>query len=280
MSAIRSTGLPDGQQVPVLGQGTWKMGESRSRHKDEVAALRLGLDLGMSLIDTAEMYAEGGAEEVVAEAVKGRRREVFIVSKVYPHNASRSGVVAACERSLKRLKTDRIDLYLLHWRGGIPLVETLAGFEEVKAAGKIRYYGVSNFSVSDMRELTQLPGGRGAATNQVLYNLKQRGIEFDLLPWMREAGLPVMAYSPLEIGPLDRSAALRKIAAKRGVSIPQIALAWLLRQPGVIVIPKASREDHVRENRAAHDIMLSPEELAEIDAASPPPRRATPLEMI
>lgn len=280
MSTIRSTALPDGEQVPVLGQGTWKMGESRSRHKDEVAALRLGLDLGMTLIDTAEMYAEGGAEEVVAEAVKGRRREAFIVSKVYPHNASRSGVVAACERSLKRLKTDRIDLYLLHWRGGIPLVETLAGFEEVKAAGKIRHYGVSNFAVSDMRELAQLPGGRGAATNQVLYNLKQRGIEFDLLPWMREAGMPIIAYSPLEIGPLDRSAALRKLAAKRGASVPQIALAWLLSRPGVIVIPKASREDHVRENRAAHDIALSPEELAEIDAASPPPRRATPLEMI
>lgn len=280
MSDIRSAVLPDGEQVPVLGQGTWKMGESRSRHKDEVAALRLGLDLGMTLIDTAEMYAEGGAEEVVAEAIKGRRREAFIVTKVYPHNASRSGVVAACGRSLKRLKTDRIDLYLLHWRGGIPLPETLAGFEEVKAAGKIRHFGVSNFGVTDMRELFQLPGGPAAATNQVLYNLKQRGIEFDLLPWMGEARMPVMAYSPLEIGPLDRSAALRKVAAKRGVSIPQIALAWLLRQPGVIVIPKASREEHVRENRAAHDIALSPEELAEIDAASPPPRRATPLEMI
>jgi diketogulonate reductase-like aldo/keto reductase len=272
--------LPDGEQVPVLGQGTWKMGESRSRRKDEVAALRLGLELGMTLIDTAEMYAEGGAEEVVAEAIKGRRHEAFIVTKVYPHNASRPGVVAACERSLKRLKTDRIDLYLLHWRGGIPLPETLAGFEEVKAAGKIRHYGVSNFAVGDMRELFQLPGGRAAATNQVLYNLKQRGIEFDLLPWMREAAMPVMAYSPLEIGPLDRSAALRKVAAKRGVSIPQIALAWLMRQAGVIVIPKASREEHVRENRAAHDIVLSPEELAELDAASPPPRRATPLEMI
>ena len=280
MSAIRSTALPDGEQVPVLGQGTWKMGESRSRRKDEVAALRLGLELGMTLIDTAEMYAEGGAEEVVAEAIKGRRHEAFIVTKVYPHNASRPGVVAACERSLKRLKTDRIDLYLLHWRGGIPLPETLAGFEEVKAAGKIRHYGVSNFAVGDMRELFQLPGGRAAATNQVLYNLKQRGIEFDLLPWMREAAMPVMAYSPLEIGPLDRSAALRKVAAKRGVSIPQIALAWLMRQAGVIVIPKASREEHVRENRAAHDIALSPEELAELDAASPPPRRATPLEMI
>ena len=256
------------------------MGESRSRHKDEVAALRLGLDLGMTLVDTAEMYAEGGAEEVVAEALKGRRREAFVVSKVYPHNASRTGMIAACERSLKRLKTDRIDLYLLHWRGGIPLPETLAGFAELKAAGKIRHYGVSNFSVTEMRELFQLPGGRGSATNQVLYNLKQRGIEFDLLPWMREAGLPVMAYSPLEIGPLDRSAALRRVATKRGVSIPQIALAWLLRQAGVIVIPKASREDHVRENRAAHDIALSPDELAELDAVSPPPRRATPLEMI
>jgi diketogulonate reductase-like aldo/keto reductase len=280
MKTLSKVALPDGEQVPVLGQGTWKMGESRSRHKDEVAALRLGLDLGMTLFDTAEMYAEGGAEEVVAEAIKGRRREAFIVTKVYPHNASQAGMVAACERSLKRLKTDRIDLYLLHWRGGIPLVETLAGFLALKTAGKIRHYGVSNFGVADMRELGKLPGGRGVVTNQVLYNLKRRGVEFDLLPWMRAAGLPTMAYSPLEIGPLARAAALRKIAERRGTSVMQIALAWVLSQPGVIAIPKASREEHVRENRAAHDIALSAEEVAELDAASPPPRRATPLEMI
>jgi diketogulonate reductase-like aldo/keto reductase len=276
---MRQIKLPNGDAVPVLGQGTWKMGESRGRRKDEVAALSLGLDLGMTLIDTAEMYAEGGAEEVVAEAIKGRRREVFIVSKVYPHNAGRSGVAAACERSLKRLKTDRIDLYLLHWRGGIPLGETVAGFEDLLAAGKIRAFGVSNFDASDMRELHQLTGGRAAASNQVLYNLKHRGIEFDLLPWAAAEGLPIMAYSPLEIGPLARAAGLKRIAERHGASPAQIALAWVLRQPGVLTIPKASRENHVRENRAALDLALSPADLAELDALSPPPRRSGPLEM-
>jgi diketogulonate reductase-like aldo/keto reductase len=277
---MRQIKLPNGDAVPVLGQGTWKMGESRSRRKEEVAALRLGIDLGMTLIDTAEMYAEGGAEEVVAEAIKGRRREVFIVSKVYPRNASRSGVVAACERSLKRLKIHRIDLYLLHWRGGIALGETVAGFEDLLAAGKIRAFGVSNFDVSDMRELHQLPGGRAAATDQVLYNLKHRSIEFDLLPWAAAEGLPIMAYSPLEIGHHARAARLKRIAERHGASPAQVALAWVLRQPGVLTIPKASREDHVRENWAALDIALSPADLAEIDALSPPPQRGTPLEMI
>jgi diketogulonate reductase-like aldo/keto reductase len=277
---MRQIKLPNGDAVPVLGQGTWKMGESRSRRKDEVAALSLGLDLGMTLIDTAEMYAEGGAEDVVAEAIKGRRREVFIVSKVYPRNASRSGVVAACERSLKRLKTDRIDLYLLHWRGGIALGETVTGFEDLLAAGKIRAFGVSNFDVSDMRELRELPGGHAAATDQVLYNLKHRSIEFDLLPWAAAEGLPIMAYSPLEIGPLVRAAGLKRIAVRHGATPAQVALAWVLRQPGVLTIPKASREDHVRENRAAVDMALSAADLAELDALSPPPRRRTPLEMI
>ena len=280
MSAVRKLKLPDGEQVPALGQGTWKMGESRSKRKDEVAALRLGLDLGMTLIDTAEMYAEGGAEEVVAEAVKGRRREVFIVTKVYPHNASRAGMQAACERSLKRLKTDRIDLYLLHWRGGIPLTDTLAGFEDLKDAGKIRHFGVSNFDLADMKELQALPGGKDAATNQVLYNLKHRGIEFDLLPWGEAQGLPIMAYSPLEIGPLQRASALRRVAERHGVSTAQIALAWVLRRPDVIAIPKASRLEHVRENRAALDLPFTEEDLADLDAAAPPPHRPTPLEMI
>jgi diketogulonate reductase-like aldo/keto reductase len=279
MSALRKLKLPDGEQVPVLGQGTWKMGESRSKRKDEVAALRLGLDLGMTLIDTAEMYAEGGAEEVVAEAIKGRRREVFIVTKVYPHNASRAGMQAACERSLKRLKTDRIDLYLLHWRGGIALAETMAGFEDLKAAGKIRHFGVSNFDLADMKELQALPRGKDAATNQVLYNLKHRGIEFDLLPWGEAQGLPIMAYSPLEISPLQRASALRRVAERHGVSTAQIALAWVLRRPDVIAIPKASRLEHVHENRAALDLALTEEDLAELDAAAPPPRRATALGM-
>ena len=280
MSAVRKLKLPDGEQVPALGQGTWKMGESRSKRKDEVAALKLGLDLGMTLIDTAEMYAEGGAEEVVAEAIKGRRREVFIVTKVYPHNASRAGMQAACERSLKRLKTDRIDLYLLHWRGGIALADTLAGFEDLRAAGKIRHFGVSNFDLADMKELQALPGGKDAATNQVLYNLKHRGIEFDLLPWGEAQGLPIMAYSPLEIGPLQRASALRRVAERHRVSTAQITLAWVLRRPDVIAIPKASRLEHVRENRAALDLPLTEEDLTELDAAAPPPHRPTPFEMI
>jgi diketogulonate reductase-like aldo/keto reductase len=279
-AAMRKLTLPNGDAVAVLGQGTWKMGESRSKRKDEVAALRLGIDLGMTLIDTAEMYAEGGAEEVVAEAIKGQRREVFLVSKVYPHNASRTGVVAACERSLKRLKTDRLDLYLLHWRGGIALAETLAGFEELIGAGKIRSFGVSNFDSADMRELHQLPGGRAVATNQVLYNLKHRGIEFDLLPWAEGERLPIMAYSPLEIGPLARASGLRRVAERHQASPAQIALAWVLRQPQVLTIPKASKEDHVRENRAALAIKLTPEDIADLDAASPPPRKAGPLDMI
>ena len=276
---MRHISMPNGDKVPVLGLGTWGMGEKRASAAEEVAALKLGLDLGMTLIDTAEMYAEGGAEEVVAEAIKGRRREVFIVTKVYPHNASRSGVEAACERSLKRLRTDRIDLYLLHWRGGIPLADTLAGFLHLKAAGKIRHFGISNFDLADMKELHGLPGGKEAASNQVLYNLRSRGIEFDLLPWSEAEGLPIMAYSPLEIGPLERAAALRRVAERHGVSTAQIALAWVLRRPDVIAIPKASRLEHVRENRAALDLVLSEEDLAELDAAAPPPRRATALGM-
>jgi diketogulonate reductase-like aldo/keto reductase len=280
LSAIRRLKLPGGELVPVLGQGTWKMGESRSKRKDEVAALRLGLDLGLTLIDTAEMYAEGGAEEVVAEAIKGHRREVFLVTKVYPHNASRAGVLAACERSLKRLHTDRIDLYLLHWRGGVPLADTLAGFQDLKAAGKIRHFGVSNFDLADMKELSALPGGGDSATNQVLYNLGHRGIEFDLLPWSEARGLPTMAYTPVDIGPLQRAGALKRVAERHDATTTQIALAWVLRRPDMIAIPKASRLEHVRQNRAALDILLSAEDLAELDAASPPPRRSTPLEMI
>ena len=267
MTALRKLTLSNGDAVPVLGQGTWKMGESRSKRKDEVAALSLGIDLGMTLIDTAEMYAEGGAEEIVAEAIKGRRREVFLVSKVYPHNASRAGVVAACERSLKRLKTDRLDLYLLHWRGGIA------------AAGKIRSFGVSNFDTADMRELYSLRGGRTIATNQVLYNLKHGGIEFDLLPWAASERLPLMAYSPLEIGPLIRAAGVRRVAERHDASPAQIALAWVLRLPQILTIPKASKIEHVRENRAAADVALTAEDLADLDTASPPPRQAAPLEM-
>ncbi len=272
--------LPSGERVPVLGQGTWMMGENRRSRREEAEALRLGIDLGMTLIDTAEMYADGGAEEVVAEAIAGRRDEVFLVSKVLPGNASRRGTIAACERSLRRLRTDRIDLYLLHWRGRHPLSETLEAFEELQRAGKIRYWGVSNFDTDDMEELAALPGGAGAATDQVLYNLSRRGIEYDLLPWCRSRRIPIMAYSPIEQGRILRNPALQRVAARHGATAAQVALAWLLRQGDVMVIPKAGRPAHVRENRAALDLSLTPEDLAELDQAFPPPTRKVPLEML
>lgn len=277
---MRYLRLPGGgEDVPVLGLGTWGMGEARGRDPDMVAALQLGLDLGMTLVDTAEMYGEGGAEEVVGKAVAGRRDKVFLVSKVYPHNATRRGTVAACERSLKRLGTDRLDLYLLHWRGEVPLAETLEAFAALRRTGKIRHWGVSNFGMTDMGELWSLPGGAECATNQVLYNLSRRGIEWDLLPWCRERRVPVMAYSPIEQGRLLRQRALGKVAARRGVTPAQIALAWLLTRTPVIVIPKAGDINHVRQNRAALDVTLAPEELAELDRAFPPPD-AKPLEML
>lgn len=277
---IPTLSLPSGERVPVLGQGTWMMGESRRSRREEVEALRLGLDLGMTLIDTAEMYADGGAEEVVAEAIAGRRDQVFLVTKVLPGNASRRGTIEACERSLRRLRTDRIDLYLLHWRGRYPLAETLEAFAELVRAGKIRYWGVSNFDTDDMAELTGLPGGAAVATNQVLYNLSRRGIEYDLLPWCRERRIPIMAYSPIEQGRILGNPALRRVAARHGATPAQVALAWLLRQKDVMVIPKAGRREHVRENRAALDLELTAEDLAELDRAFPPPTRKVPLEML
>lgn len=272
--------LPSGEKVPQLGQGTWRMGESKRAFDEEVAALRLGLDLGMTLIDTAELYAEGGAEEVVAEAVKGRRDDCFIVSKVKPENSTRAGTIFACERSLKRLKTDRIDLYLLHWRGSPRLGETLAGFEALLAKGAIRYLGVSNFDVDDMEELFRLKGGDACASNQVVYNLRRRGIESGLVPWSREHGIPIMAYSPIEQGRLGRDRTLAAIAARHGVTPSQIALAWVLRQGDMMVIPKSSSEAHVRENRAALDIVLTKDDLAELDRAFPRPRGTRPLEIL
>ena len=272
--------LPTGEAIPALGQGTWQMAEDASRRTQEINALRLGLELGMTLIDTAEMYGEGAAEELVAEAITGRRDEAFLVSKVYPHHASRSGVVQACERSLKRLRTDRVDLYLLHWRGSVPLENTVAGFEELRRSGKIRHWGVSNFDTSDMEELAQVPDGANCATNQVLYNVTRRGPEFDLIPWMAAHRMPLMAYSPIEQGRLPQSGALKAIGDKHRASAFQIALAWLLQQPGVIAIPKAGRPDHVRDNQRALEITLTPEELKAIDAQFPPPRRKHPLEMI
>jgi diketogulonate reductase-like aldo/keto reductase len=280
MSAIRTTTMPAGEAVPVLGQGTWNMGEDGRRHADEVAALKLGIDLGMTLIDTAEMYASGGAEEVVAEAIAGRRHDVFIVSKVLPSNASRRGVEAACERSLRHLGTEVIDLYLLHWRGSVPLAETVEAFEALKAAGKIRHWGVSNFDVDDMEELEALAAGKWAQTNQVLYNLGRRGIEHDLIPWSEKRGIPVMAYSPVEQGRLANNARLAEIARRHGATPAQIALAWTMREPGIIAIPKATRPEHVRDNRAALDIALTAEDLAELDRLFPPPRGKRSLEMI
>lgn len=275
-----TTTLPSGEAVPVLGQGTWYMGESARRRDAEVAALRLGLDLGLSLIDTAEMYGDGGAEEVVGEAIAGRRDEVFLVSKVLPHNASRRGTIAACERSLERMGTDRIDLYLLHWRGGHPLADTVAALETLVRDGKIRHWGVSNLDLDDMTELDAVPGGGAVQTNQLLYNLTRRGIEYDLKPWCRERSIPIMAYSPIEQGRLLGRPELRRVAERHGATPAQVALAWLLRQDGVIAIPKATTLEHVRENRAARDLRLDDEDLAALDRAFPPPRGPRALQML
>ncbi len=277
---MKSLHLPSGQAIPVLGLGTWRMGEKAQQRQAEVAALRHGLDLGITLIDTAEMYGEGGAEEVIAEAISGRRAEVFLVSKVYPHNASRQGVRAACDRSLQRLKTDYLDLYLLHWPGSIPLADTLAGFQALQQAGKIRSYGVSNFDAAEMQAVSQLDGGAAIATNQVLYNLMRRGIEWDLLPWCRQQKIPIMAYSPIEQGRLLQNRTLGTMAQQRGVSAAQLAIAWLLHQDNVIVIPKSSRIEHVQQNKIALDLKLSQAELAILDQAFPPPNQPLPLEML
>ncbi len=272
--------LPSGEQVPQFGLGTWHMGESRNRRADEVAAVKLGVELGLTLIDTAEMYGNGVAEEIVADATPGIRDQLFIVSKVLPYNASQKGVIEACERSLKRLKTDRIDLYLLHWRGSVPFADTLAAFERLKRDGKIRHHGVSNFGVSDMQEWVRLTGGNTVATNQILYNLSRRGPEFDLIPWCRERGITIMAYSPLEQGRMLNNRTLQQVAQRHGATAAQVALAWLLRQEGMIVIPKATNLDHARENRTALDITLTDEDLAALDRGFPPPKGRTPLGML
>jgi len=279
-SDLPTVTLPSGETVPQLGQGTWHMGESGRARKDEVTALKLGLDLGMTLIDTAEMYGNGGAEEVVAEALAGRRDECFIVSKVLAENATRAGTIAACERSLKRLKTDRIDLYLLHWRGRPKLEETVSGFEALLASGAIRAWGVSNFDVDDMEELFSQQGGAACASNQVLYNLRRRGIEAGLLPWCRERGMPIMAYSPIEQGRLLRDRALTGVAIRHRATPAQIALAWVLRHTDMMVIPKATTLEHVRDNRAALDIALTEQDLAELNRAFPPPKGRRPLELL
>lgn len=277
---MRMISLPDGERVPALGQGTWMMGEDPRTRADEVQALRRGLELGLTLIDTAEMYGEGGAEQVVGEAIGGSRDKIFLVSKVYPHNASRSGVVAACERSLKRLRTDRIDLYLLHWRGSHPLAETVAGFERLKRDGRIRHWGVSNLDVADLEELFATPDGANCATDQVLLNLTRRGPEFDLLPWAGRHAMPIMAYSPIEQGRLPKSPVLDEIAAAHGVDRFTVALAWVLHRPNVIAIPKAVKLAHVEANAKAAELTLTGDELAALDRAFPKPTRKRALEML
>jgi diketogulonate reductase-like aldo/keto reductase len=277
---IQTVQLPGGEAIPKLGQGTWEMGERPDRRKSEIAALREGVELGMTLIDTAEMYGDGESEKLIAEALGDRRNDLFLVSKVYPHNGSERGVQAACERSLKRLKTDRIDLYLLHWRGGEDLEGVVAGFEKLRSDGKIRHWGVSNFDVDDLEELFALDGGDACATDQILFNVARRGAEFDLLPWMRQRRMPLMAYSPVDHARLPKGGALEDIASARGVSAFQVALAWVLAQEAVFAIPKAADVAHVRENRAACDLSLSADELAKIDAQFKPPARKRSLEML
>jgi diketogulonate reductase-like aldo/keto reductase len=272
--------LPNGDAIPVLGQGTWEMGEDPAERADELRALRVGLDLGLTLIDTAEMYGDGASEELVAEAIAGRRDEVFLVTKVLPSNASRNGTIEACARSLKRLNTDYVDLYLLHWRGRLPLQGTIEAFDELVGAGKIRGWGVSNFDVVDLAEVLTIAGGDAVQTDQVLYNLAHRGIEFDLLPWCRERGLPVMAYSPIDRGSLVANDVVVEIAEKHEATPAQVALAWVLRQDDVCAIPKAAIPEHVRENRRALELELDPEDVKLIDEVFPAPTSPEPLEVI
>ncbi len=277
---MRKVALPSGEHVPAFGQGTWRMGEDRAIRAEEIETLRLGLDLGATLIDTAEMYGEGRAEELIGEAIEGRRNEAFLVSKVYPHNASRRGTVAACDRSLRRLGTDRIDLYLLHWRGSVPLSETMEAFMALQQAGKIRHYGVSNLDLQDMQELWTVPGGSAVATDQLLYNLARRGIEWNLLPWLRERHVPVMAYSPIEQAKLVCGRELANFARRWGMTPAQAVLAWLLASDDVIVIPKTSRRERLKENFGALDHRLTPAQLAELDRLFPPPIGPRSLEML
>jgi diketogulonate reductase-like aldo/keto reductase len=268
------------ESIPKLGQGTWEMGERRARRDDEIAALRAGIELGMTVIDTAEMYGDGATERWLGDALAGLRDDVFLVSKVYPHNANRRGVQEACERSLKRLKTDRLDLYLLHWRGSVPLASTVEGFDALLRAGKIRRWGVSNFDVDDMEELFALDGGEQCSTNQILYNVARRGPEFDLLPSLAQRGMPAMAYSPVDHARLPSGSALDAVARSRGVSVFQVALAWVLARENVFAIPKAASVAHVRENYAAAGLRLDDAELAAIDRDFAAPQRKRPLEML
>jgi len=277
---MKTVKLPSGEAVPALGQGAWQIGEIPANRGAEIAALQLGIDLGLRLIDTAEMYGNGRSEEVVGEAIRGRRDEVFLVSKVLPYNATRRGTIAACEESLRQLQTDRLDLYLLHWPGAVPLEETVDAFTTLVQTGKIRHWGVSNFDTEDMQEIASIAAGMDVATNQVLYNSSRRGIEWDLLPWCLERHIPLMAYSPIEQGRLLHHPTLQTVAARHNATAAQIALAWVLQQEQVIAIPKAGKLAHVQENHAALDIHLTPDDLVEFDRAFPPPTRKQPLEML
>lgn len=276
----QAVALPSGEKVSSLGLGTWHMGEDVARHLEEVATIRHALDLGVSMIDTAEMYGDGLAEELVGEAIAGRRNEAFLVSKVLPQHATASGTVDACERSLERLGTDMIDLYLLHWREDVPLEETLEGFAALVSDGKIRYWGVSNFDVDDMEDLLTIPEGADVATDEVLYNLTRRGSEWDLLPWLKGKGIPAIAYSPIEQGRLLEHSGLHHIARRHGVTPAQIALAWVLREKNVCAIPKAASREHLDENRAALDVQLTLQDLKDLDRVFPPPKGKVPLEVI
>ncbi len=277
---MKTVTLPGGECVPALGQGTWNIGDSRATRAGEIETLQRGIDLGLTLIDTAEMYGDGRSEQLIAEAISGRRDEVFIVSKVLPNHASRRGTVTACERSLKNLNTDRIDLYLLHWRGSVPFAETLEALMALQSAGKIRHYGVSNLDLAEMKEWWRAAGGKATATNQLLYNLSRRGIEWDLLPWLRERRAPVMAYSPLEQARLFKNAKFAALAKASGITPAQLALAWLLAQDDVMVIPKCSSVARVEENATARDIKLTAAQMAELDRIFPPPKGARALEML
>lgn len=277
---MKTVTLPGGERVPALGQGTWNIGDSRTTRAAEIATLQRGIDLGLTLIDTAEMYGDGRSEQLIAEAINGRRDEMFIVSKVLPNHASRRGTVAACERSLKNLNTDRIDLYLLHWRGSVPFAETLETLMALQSAGKIRHYGVSNLDLAETKQWQATAGGEATATNQLLYNLSHRGIEWDLLPWLRNRRVPVMAYSPLEQARLFKNAKFAALAKASGITPAQLALAWLLAHDEVMVIPKCSSVARVEENAAARDIQLTAAQMAELDKIFPPPSRAQTLEML
>jgi diketogulonate reductase-like aldo/keto reductase len=277
---MKTVTFPSGEKVPALGQGTWNIANDPAKRKEEIATLQRGIDLGLTLIDTAEMYGEGESEALIGEAIAGRRDEVFLVSKVYPHNASRALMQRSCEASLRRLRVERLDLYLLHWQGSVPLAETVEAFDGLQRAGKIRQWGVSNLDLDAMGRLWRTPGGDACQTNQVLYNLKERGIEWDLAPWLRERGLPVMAYSPFDEGRLIRNKALARFAREHEMTPAQVALAWLMTRDGVIAIPKTSRREALEDNAKALALQLSAAQLKELDSIFPPPAKATPLAMI